>query len=96
MRFACRLSIVGDDVMVRCVRNPTFPRFDIFDSQLRAHGFESLTVNRGLTAQLLEHLSSTSESITRFADRNVEYELLDAQLAHGVGALVLSFRLHSC
>lgn len=55
-------------------------------------GVAGLAVNRGLTAQLLEHLSSTSESVTRFADRNVEHELLDAQLAHGVGALVLSFR----
>lgn len=54
-----------------------------------------LTVDRSLTAQLLEHLRSTSKSVTRLADTDVEHELLDAQLAHGVGALVLSFRLHT-
>lgn len=53
-----------------------------------------LTVDRSLTAQLLKHLRSTGQSITRLADTDVEHELLDAQLAHGVGALVLSFRLH--
>lgn len=52
------------------------------------------TVDRGLTAQLFEHLCSTGESVTRFADRDVKHELLDAQLAHRVGALVISFRLH--
>lgn len=52
-----------------------------------------LTVDGGLTAQLLEHLGRTSESITRLADADVQDELLDAQLAHGVRGLVLSFRL---
>lgn len=53
-----------------------------------------LTVDRSLTAQLLEHLSSASKSVTRLADGDVEHELLDAQLAHRVGGLVLGFRLH--
>jgi hypothetical protein len=42
------------------------------------------TIDGSLTAQLLEHLCSPSESITRFAHRDVEDELLDAQLLHGV------------
>lgn len=46
------------------------------------------TVDGGLTAQLLEHLGGTSKSVTRLADGDVEDELLDAQLAHGVGGLV--------
>lgn len=53
-----------------------------------------LTVDRSLTAQLFKHLRSTGQSVTRLADTDVEHELLDAQLAHGVRALVLSFRLH--
>jgi hypothetical protein len=46
------------------------------------------TVDGGLTAQLLEHLGGASQPVTGLADRDVEDELLDAQLAHGVGALV--------
>lgn len=42
-----------------------------------------------MTAQLLEHLGGTRKSVTRLADGDVENELLDAQLTHGVGALVL-------
>lgn len=56
--------------------------------------FGVLTVDRSLPAQLLKHLGSTSESVTRFADGDVENQLLDAQFAHRVRALVLSFRLH--
>ena len=44
-----------------------------------------LGVDGSLTAQLLEHLRGTSETITRLADRDVEDELLDAELPHGVG-----------
>jgi len=47
-----------------------------------------LAVDGGLTAQLLEHLGGTSKSITRLANGDVENELLDAQLAHGVLGLV--------
>lgn len=46
------------------------------------------TVDRGLTAQLLKNLGSTSESITRLANGDVEDELLDAKLAHGVLGLL--------
>lgn len=48
-----------------------------------------LAVDWSLTAQLLEHLGGTRKSVTRLADGDVEDELLDAQLTHGVGALVL-------
>lgn len=37
---------------------------------------------------MLEHLGGTSESVTRFSDRDVEDNLLDAQLPHGVGGLL--------
>lgn len=43
-----------------------------------------LTVDGSLTAQLLQDLGGTSQSVTRFTDGNVEDELLDAKLAHGV------------
>ena len=47
------------------------------------------TVDWGLTRKLLEHLGGTSKSVTGLADGDVENELLDAQLPHGVGGLVL-------
>lgn len=51
------------------------------------------TVHRSLTAQLLQHLRGTSKTVTGLADGDVQHELLDAQLAHRVLALVLAFRL---
>lgn len=57
-------------------------------------GVAGLGVDGSLTGQLLEHLGGTGESITRLADGDVEHELLDAKLAHGVGGLVLGVRLH--
>lgn len=49
------------------------------------------TVDRSLTRQLLEHLGGTGQSVTRLADGDVEDELLDAELPHGVlGLLRLS------
>lgn len=48
------------------------------------------TVDWGLTRQLLEHLGGTGQSVTRLADGDVENELLNAELAHGVGGLVLA------
>lgn len=50
-------------------------------------GVSRLAVNRSLTAQLFQHLSSTGESITGFANRDVEDEFLDAELPHGVGGV---------
>lgn len=47
-------------------------------------GVASRTVDGSLTAQLLEHLGGTSKSVTRLTDRDVQNELLDAELAHGV------------
>jgi hypothetical protein len=52
----------------------------------RAH-----TVDGSLTAQLFKHFGGTGESVTRFADRDVEDEFLDAQLPHGVAGLVALF-----
>ena len=46
------------------------------------------TVDGCLTAQLLEHLCGTSKSVTRLADGDVEDELLDFQLPHGVLAFL--------
>jgi len=42
-----------------------------------------------LTRKLLEHLGGTGESVTRFTDRNVQDELLNAQLTHRVAGLVV-------
>jgi hypothetical protein len=49
------------------------------------------TVDWSLTTQLFEHLCCTGESVTRFAHGDVEDEFLDAQLPHGVAALVALF-----
>jgi len=46
-----------------------------------------LGVDGGLTRQLLENLGGTSKSVTRLTDRDVQDELGDAELAHGVGGL---------
>lgn len=46
------------------------------------------TVYGCLTGKLFEHLGGTSESVTRLADGDVENQLLDLQLPHGVGGLV--------
>lgn len=53
----------------------------------------ALTVDGGLTGKLLQHLGGTGESITRLANGDVENELLNAELPHGVRALVLRFGL---
>ena len=49
----------------------------------------SRTVDGSLTAQLLEHLGGTSKSVTRFTNGDVQDELLNAQLTHGVAGLVV-------
>ena len=51
------------------------------------------TVDRSLTGELLEHLGGTSESVTRFTDGDVQNELLNPQLLHGVLSL---FGRHGC
>ena len=50
-------------------------------------GVAGLGVDGSLTAQLLEQLRGTSETITRLANGDVEDELLDAELPHGVVGL---------
>jgi hypothetical protein len=50
------------------------------------------TVDGSLTGQLFQHFGGTSETITRFTDGDVQDELVDTQLAHGIGALVVAFR----
>jgi len=58
----------------------------------RSDGVSGLAVDRSLTRQLFQHLCSTGETIARLADRDVQDELVDAQLPHGVRALVVAFR----
>jgi len=52
-----------------------------------ADGVAGLGVDGRLTGQLLEHFGGTGETIARLADGDVEDELLDAELPHGVGGL---------
>jgi hypothetical protein len=47
-----------------------------------------LTVDRSLTRQLLEHLGGTSKSVTRLTDGDVQNELLNLELPHGVLSLL--------
>jgi hypothetical protein len=48
-----------------------------------------------LTAQLLKHLGSSGQSVAGLADGDVEDEFLDAQIAHGIVALLLRLRIVS-
>ena len=48
-----------------------------------------LTVDWRLATELLKHFGSSSQSITRFANGNVENEFLDTKLSHGIARLVL-------
>lgn len=47
-----------------------------------------LAVDGGLTRKLLEHLGGTGKSVTRLADGNVQNELLNLELPHGVASLL--------
>lgn len=49
------------------------------------------TVDRSLARQLFQHLCGSGQSVTRLSDGNVENELLDAKLLHGVAVLVSGF-----
>jgi hypothetical protein len=51
----------------------------------RSDGVSGLGVDGGLTGKLLEHLGGSGKSITGLTNTNVEGELLDSQLSHGVG-----------
>ena len=51
-------------------------------------GMGKRTVDRSLTRQLLEHLGGTSEPVTGFTDRDVQNELLNLELPHGVASLL--------
>merc|ERR1719471_2091667 len=48
----------------------------------------------GLSSQRLQHLSGPGEPITRLADADVEAELPDPQVPHGVLGLILSSLNH--
>jgi hypothetical protein len=50
------------------------------------------TVDWGLTAELFKHFSSTSESVTRFANGDVQDQFVNAEFPHGIRALVAAFR----
>lgn len=56
-------------------------------------GVAGLGVDGSLTAELLEHLGGTGQSVTRLADGDVEDELLDAELPHGVGGFGVGLRI---
>lgn len=58
-------------------------------------GVAGLGVDGSLTAQLLEHLGRTRQSVTRLANGDVEDELLDAKLPHGVGGFGVGLRMLS-
>ena len=42
------------------------------------------TVDWSLTAELFQHFGSTSESVTRFAYRNVQDQFVDTEFPHGI------------
>lgn len=47
-----------------------------------------------MTGQLLKHLGGTGKSVTRLANADVEDELLDAELPHGVLSLLFGRLSH--
>lgn len=49
-------------------------------------GVSGLAVDGSLTGQLLKHLGRTGQTITRLANGDIEDELLDAELPHGIGS----------
>jgi len=59
----------------------------------RADGVAGLGGNGGLTGELLQNLGGTSQTITGLADGDVEDELVDPDLLHGVGGGSLLFGL---
>jgi hypothetical protein len=72
-----------------------------FEGKIQSDGIASpcskigqkLTVDGGLTRKLLKDLGSSSESVTRLSDGDVQNELLNLQLPHGVVCLLGS---HGC
>lgn len=56
-------------------------------------GVSGLAVDGSLTGQLLKHLGRTGQTITRLADGDVEDELLDAELPHGVGGFSFGLQM---
>lgn len=59
---------------------------------MRGGGGRFRTVDRSLTRQLFEHFGGTGQTIARFADRDVQHQLIDAEFPHRVRALVIAFR----
>ncbi|GMT33478.1 hypothetical protein PFISCL1PPCAC_24774, partial [Pristionchus fissidentatus] len=56
----------------------------------RTDGVTGLGEHGGLASELLEHLSGTGKSVSRLPDADVEAELLNLQLAHGILCLLLA------
>jgi hypothetical protein len=56
-------------------------------------GVAGLGVDGSLTGQLFKNLGGTGKSITRLTNANVENQLLETKLTHGVGGRGLFFRL---
>jgi len=50
-------------------------------------GVTGFAVDWSLTGKLFEHFGCTGESVTRFADTDVQDELVDSQLPHGIVGL---------
>lgn len=55
----------------------------------RSHGVASFGEHGRLAGQLFEHFRRTGQTITGFADANVQAQFTDAQIAHDVLGLVL-------
>lgn len=45
-----------------------------------------------MTAKLFQHFGSSSKSVSRFADRDVQDKLVDSKLPHGIGSFIVTFR----
>lgn len=59
-------------------------------------GVAGLGVDGSLTRELLQHLGGTGKPVTRLSDANVENELLDLELPHGVVVLSFSHCICGC
>lgn len=49
------------------------------------------TVDGCLSTQLFQHFGGSSESVSRFADGDVENKLVNSKLPHGIGIFVFAF-----
>ena len=83
----CDLFVSSDSEGADCVS--CFACGEVSESAVHFWG-SAHTVDGGLTAQLLKHFGSTGQSVTRLADGDVEDQLVNAKLPHGIRALVFA------